>query len=256
MDFRKFPSHIEQIAHRASKERFFSDTLTPQGNPTGTADGALPVVVGAGKSLAFAKPTNFQSHSEIHAVHEKIAADLAFNLGLPVPPVQLVKGGALPNYSHLMAISYVPFPQPRPLSDHNLLSNQDITRLSVTANAMQAFYTWILDGDHAGHQENVIFGRPDQTSEYDLAFIDHSYSLTHSWDRQNPAAAASVGHIHHIFSGAGNSGALEVANRILGLEESAIRGIIEPLAAYLPPGDADALATYLLARRTGLAALF
>jgi len=110
---RRFQPEVETVADAWRKEMLTSLAWSSPGNPGEAGGQAQGFFVKCGALTGFAKPSkqpNEPADGPPRAVHEKIASDLAFDLGLPVPPVVLWRRNlSTPDQETLCAVSLVPF---------------------------------------------------------------------------------------------------------------------------------------------------
>jgi hypothetical protein len=111
--YRRFSHDIEVLADAALENPYIDADFEQPSEPTSTADGAFRVALGTEGQVAFAKPAKNIEKAKITCAHEKIVSDLANCLRLSVPPVHLLRCQKGPPYPELLAISYIPFPEPR-----------------------------------------------------------------------------------------------------------------------------------------------
>jgi hypothetical protein len=250
--FRNFPPHIEALANETDSIPFVQETWTVTGQHTPTANAAVPVVLDNSGRRAFAKPGRPCDRDCIFAAHEKISSDLARKLVLPIPPVHLARPAPALGFPNVVAMSYVPFPQPRRWSERvGLLTDGQVVALRPAAAAMRVFHTWIVDQDHAGNDGNVIIdvlsGPPPQPA---IAFIDHSYSMTYGWQpgQQQPMQPAPI--FHDSFMPIDNDATREAIDRINALNDDWICSTIDRVSDdAMPPALRAALAQFLCERK-------
>jgi len=243
MNFRKFAPGIEDIALGAIASPILDDEFDQLSPASSTADGAFQIGLRKSDRMAFAKPSKNHDRAWKTVVHEKIASDLAFDLGLPVPPVHVLRGTARAGMAPWLAVSYIVFPEPRPFSDRKKSNIPDEywQRFNGLASAMRVFYTWINDVDHGGHEQNFLFGKPTPDAEIELAFIDHSYSLAHS-ARKNDHLAKPI---HQLFSQLDQTATREIATQIIAFPKSRIEYLVNRLEEILPAGTGTGLVQLL-----------
>src|SRR5206468_12857702 len=120
------------------------------------------------------------------AAHEKIAADLAYDLGLPLPPVVLweyVHAG--PQEERYMAISAEAFPNAhmwRQVLTLPPLLQRVHPQLKWVCSAMAPFDTWVDNTDR--HNDGNLLLTEDvsvQPALLRVAFIDYANSLSMTW---------------------------------------------------------------------------
>jgi hypothetical protein len=135
---------------------------------------------------AYLKPTRRDPDpARARAAREKIASDLAHDLGVPVPPVVLseVRNGSEERF---VALSLVMFPLQWAWSQTkrfiNVASDAGnlIRRTAYTAAAQGLVLdTWLAQPDHTeNHEHNIIFGYvPGDATCNQLLFLDYAFSL-------------------------------------------------------------------------------
>jgi len=125
-------------------------------------------------------------HRLPRAAHEKIAADLAFDLGLPVPPVVLWERPiAEPRQQRHASISAGAFPRASVWAAvAPLLVPRLLPELSAVASAMAVFDTWVANTDRQ-NDGNLLVSRDDSVTPPVLrvAYLDFANSLTYRWGK-------------------------------------------------------------------------
>jgi len=149
------------------------------GPPVGTGESMSLHVTHETGLCGIAKPA-FQDQIP-RAAHEKIASDLAYEVGVPVPPVLLWRNpaGGAP-----YAISLRAFAQPLTWNQASHLTG-DMHFLSGCADAMATgyvFHVWIGDSDHGGNEGNILIDAQSTFTNPAIAFIDHAFSMSQHWD--------------------------------------------------------------------------
>lgn len=134
---------------------------------------------------AFLKPgIAQQGPARFHAAREKIASDLAFDLGLPVPPAILwrrPRGGemrvvlSLVKYPRQLAWAFVEQGEMRPPGIDTALA----TRAFRSASGMLAFDAWVDQHEHARHHPgNIVWGfDPSDPPASGIVFLDYANAL-------------------------------------------------------------------------------
>ena len=119
------------------------------------------------------------------AAREKIAADLAHDLGLPVPPVQLVHLDDAPDgCEKAVAVSLIMYPvqhswslvRQLDLTEHP--TGQAVAQVLGECSPMLVFDTWVDQTDHADHPHNIVWGyNPENLSDSKIIFLDFAFSM-------------------------------------------------------------------------------
>lgn len=129
------------------------------------------------------------------AAREKIASDLAFDLGVTVPPVLLYRRDGAGSDEVNVCVSLRMFRAQfswsqvcdfldRPESETRALLS---ARLSEAASKGLVFDTWVGQGDHNDHPHNILFGYDtnDYKSLNSFIFLDYAMALGYGglwWD--------------------------------------------------------------------------
>ncbi len=183
------------------------------------------------------------------AANEKIAADLAFRLGLPVPPAILWKNDMAPEPDRYQVISAVVFKEHdcfnAALPDLSAIQRHAAER---AISAMWIFETWITEADRGA--KHCLVNRARNRSSLPLAFIDYAYAFADSWG------------IGEVMSGAADywclldrdaAAAGAMLERIEKLDRESIETIIRRIpAACLNARHAEAIVDSLLTRQSRL----
>ncbi len=119
------------------------------------------------------------------AAREKIAADLAHDLGLPVPPVQLVQLDDAPDgCEKAVAVSLIMYPVQHSWSLINQIDLSEnptglaIARVLSECSPMLVFDTWVDQTDHADHPHNIVWGYDRKNlSDSKIIFLDFAFSM-------------------------------------------------------------------------------
>ena len=127
------------------------------------------------------------SGGAFRAAHEKIAADLAHELRLPIPPVVLWTAGG-----HSRSISRVPFSNAFTWDQASQATSnlaQMLPDLSRAASAMIAFDSWVENTDRL-NGGNLIVTRALRRG-FGCAYIDYAYSQSCTWGDAGVHASCS-----------------------------------------------------------------
>jgi hypothetical protein len=199
------------------------------GSAGGEASGYF---VTSGTVNGYAKPSKIDA-TYPRAAHEKIAADLALELGLPLPPVLLHRWPTVPPQGdqRFVAISLMPF-----LNVHKWQQIETIPALATdmklelkpVASALVPFDTWLDNGDRP-NPGNLIVSKDatDPTKPLRVAYIDYSNSMICEW-RSRPFTNIAPRPIYPTDQKDADVTVIEdVLKRIEALDKSTIRGIVE-----------------------------
>lgn len=190
----------------------------------------------------YLKPLKLES-DKYRAAREKIAADLAYDLGLCVPPVLLAtRQDALGAEETNVCVSLVLYARQWSWQQIRQLINagaqDEITQLASASLADAAalahvFDTWVDQYDHNDHPHNIVFGytpeMPDK--EHAFVFLDYSFSmgLDGRW-RNNGYMQINPAGFPLLMKQAITEDALEEAiSRIQGYPEQKINQIVNKI---------------------------
>jgi hypothetical protein len=137
---------------------------------------------------AYMKPRRRDSDpNKARAAREKIAADLAFDLGAPVPPVVLTVRNDSAEEERFVCCSLVMYPRQwsweqvkgtMPGEPSKAPEDLLVDRLPTAAAVSLAFDTWLDQTDHGDHPHNIVFGYdPDDLEDASYVFLDYSFSM-------------------------------------------------------------------------------
>ncbi|WP_224244400.1 hypothetical protein [Hyalangium gracile] len=180
MRLRTFPPQVEQLAQLWRAQVLTTSSWVQVGEPIPGAESEPFFVRSTDGFSGLAKPGTSQPpvHRHPRAAHEKIAADLAYELGLPVPPVILWRSGR-PG----MSISALAFPRALPWGAiPPSMGGQLLPRLAPVASAMAAFDSWLANTDRQ-NDGNLLLSEDDTVTPPVLrvAYLDFANSMTYRW---------------------------------------------------------------------------
>jgi hypothetical protein len=252
MSFRCFAKADEDVADQWSRETATSETWTV-GDPIGTGEsGSINVTSGDGRRGA-CKPA-FAADGTPRAAHEKIAADLAYQLKLSVPPCCF---WTEPASGVRYSISVWAFDQAMKWGEISAtLSPTFMQNVAPAFSAARVFHTWIDDQDHHGNDGNVVVDVASSNDNPGVAFIDHAFSMS-----RNPNFASSAVQplgFHYIPQDLSNADAIaKMCQYINDLGASMIEDIVRRVPAqFLPSQRVDGIIQGLLSRRLELLQVF
>ncbi len=242
------------------------------GAPVAGEAGGLFVECDALGRRAYMKP--IRSDAQVcRAAREKIASDLAHDLGLAVPPVILAERGADAGAAErLVCVSLVLFPRQWSwghvktfLEDEESPTTVAMQNgLSEIAALALAFDTWVGQADHNDHPHNIVFGydcRGQQITESSWVFLDYACSLgmesvdsvdgcRSTW--ADPTVVCQrAGFPKKLAAQIGTEALQQAVERIAAFDIQEIGRIVDRIPdAYLPETEKAVIARGLSERRT------
>ncbi len=246
--WRSFSDHVEKLAGECEGSVLTTEGFIVNGTPAGGGTTAVPILMQASGLRAFAKPARPDPDGAACAAREKIASDIAYNLGLPVAPVILsntTNGTSLPP---LVCISYSALAQPRPWNQITL-TEDEMNSLRPGLAALFAFHTWLDDHDHNWNDGNVLLERGTDNIVR-MVSIDYSFSLNKAWNPPEPAPIRQWKTRSGPYSKTDMTALEAAVGKIEKYPEDKIRATISKIPhEFLSPTTGEALVTGLLARR-------
>jgi hypothetical protein len=190
------------------------------------------------------------------AAHEKIAADLAFDLGLPLPPAILHSWDDPPpvGTERFVALSLIPFLSVFPRRQVTAVPGLDAQlklELRETASALVAFDTWVDNRDRI-NDGNLLVSKivADPTLPLQVAYIDYSYSMLYGWRTGDYRTVTPIGIYPTDQKDADIPSMVDVLNRIENHPAQTVRDIVTRIAgSFLSPADRDLIIEGLLYRK-------
>ncbi len=217
--YRRFSSELEKLAQDWVAVASVGINWKELGAFGGTE--SQPFKVQSGNLLGLGKPGVVKNDGIARAAHEKIASDLAFHLGLPIPPVTLFDRGVACAGERYVCVSAWAFEQPFTWDQaQGKFTPAHRAEAGPIVAAMLAFETWISAEDRKSDHVlvQVTDGAPIQ-----LAFIDYAYSLSKAW----PDSNTQVGAAHQYMPvPRDDTFVCIVADRIARFDEQLIRELI------------------------------
>jgi hypothetical protein len=134
---------------------------------------------------AYVKPTKRSAPHHARAAREKIAADLAHDLGVRVPPVILARREDCGTDEEFVSASLVLYPRQFPWAEmrdfvpiDDEFGNILRDRIRNSASSAFAFDTWVGQPDHNDHPHNIVFGfEPGNTLASSFIYLDYAMAL-------------------------------------------------------------------------------
>jgi hypothetical protein len=212
---------------------------------------------------AYLKPTKAKDPSlqffEV-AAREKIAADLAHDLGLSVPPAQLAKytdgcDGADENVvvSLVMYKTQWSWDQLRDEKIESANHGAALRRAIEGAAGMLVFDTWIAQGDHSDSSpHNIIWGYDDDDDDGSLVYLDFARTLSWdgSWDSGGWREVAVVPFPKLLKQHCVDADVIAMAQRIRDFPDDSIASVVDRIPeSYLRPAERETIRTGLMRRK-------
>jgi hypothetical protein len=259
--FRQFPDATERIAKEwyAAVETTEVWMVTPGGTRGGEANGFF--VKSRDLKSAYAKPGKTPTaHPTLpRAAIEKIASDLAFVLGLPVPPAILWHRENAPRGQGrrccLSLVPFVPVHEWKTIRLNAIVEAQLIPALVDAASGMSVLDTWLDNHDRANLRNLVVSRDPsvlvDGKPLVRAAYLDFSFSMSGPWnakmERDLAVACCPPGMVPNVQA------IDRVVARIEGLDWGVVEQIVQRIPdEYMQAADRDLIVTTLRARRPKL----
>lgn len=133
---------------------------------------------------AWAKPA--RGSNPLVVGREKLAADLAFHLGLPVCPVRITRQTSKhhPVLPEVVSLSYETLPSGKDW-DQFKATQQEIEKLRSAFTALWVFHGWIAERDHRGAGWNLK-GERLPGGKVRVSSFDYVQSLNDRWTPPAP----------------------------------------------------------------------
>jgi hypothetical protein len=188
MNLRTFPPSVEQLARQWRGEVLTASAWTQVGERIAGSESEPFFVRSSEGRVGLAKPGTAEPpvHRFPRAAHEKIAADLAYDLGLPVPPAILwerpVSEAKQQRYASISAIAFPRANVWASIPSH--VAGRILPLLTSQASAMAVFDTWIANTDRQNDgnllvREDVSVSPPVLRS----AYLDFAHSMACRWEK-------------------------------------------------------------------------
>jgi hypothetical protein len=251
-DFRRFAPSTRAIDAGWSTSASSKDTWKATGVGWSTNNSPLPVANAAG-IVGVQKPGVDGVTNPFTAATEKIVADLAYLLRLPVPPATLWDAGAgvSPRYVMVSAWAFettFTWKQAEPL-----LTADQKAALIPWASAMAPFECWIEAGDRQNEGNALV---SVDNGNVLGAWIDYAFALDYAWKGNHMPVCQLIPPLYPPVGAAAAEVMKEVADKIASVENAAIEGIVNRIPSeYLPRPIADNIIRNLLSRRASVRAL-
>jgi len=255
------PPNLKRVAKQwrvaVRSELVWERASSQAGAEAGEAGGCVVVARAAGLR-AYLKPTQHWPDEKIHAraAREKIASDLACDLGLPVPPAQLTEFTGYSAASVPAVVSLIM----HPVRFHwHEFAAPELSKLPRAlrscvrrAAPMWAFDTWLGQTDHGDDSANVIVGRARPSSNPEILFLDfaNSTGFDGSWSGTGWRRIAAVSFPALMRRHVDRGLLREAIDRIESMPDAVICEVVERIpASHLQASQAALIVRGLLRRR-------
>ncbi|HZZ94281.1 MAG TPA: hypothetical protein VFE23_17100 [Usitatibacter sp.] len=257
---RGFSAAFEAIAENWRGAVVSADSWVPKSAAGVEGGQASGYFVSSGTLNGFAKPSTLDADNIPRAAHEKISADLGYDLGLPMCPVILHQWTAPPAGNQPnVAISLVPFSS---VFKWGVVAGiADVAaklqaEIAPWASRMVAFDTWLSNADRV-NDGNLLVSKAthqDRGSALSCAYIDYSYTMLHSW-RAGHGNMGCVGPYPCGVSAVDVSVLTDTISKIEQVSDGAINDVVTRLPAnFLSTSDGQLIVDGLIYRRGHLRA--
>lgn len=165
--------------------------LEPNDDAAGESGGFYVAPEGGAWPRCYLKPTKKGAPGAERAAREKLASDLAFDLGLHVPAVLLTSRDAPADQERHVCLSAVQYPHQwswSQISEHMQLSPASTISamarpdLEAVAAAAWVFDTWVGQREHDEHPHNIVWGYDSSLTASGFVFLD--YATSFGWGDQ------------------------------------------------------------------------
>src|SRR6266480_2193467 len=259
MELRNFPKDVEVIASSWRRNVITVDPWKPTGIPGAAGGEAQGYYVTSGTVNAYAKPSKLDPLPK--AAHEKIASDLAFDIGLPVPPATLLNWGKPPvgDQPHVV-LSLIPF-----LSVHKWgeikavpsLEAQLKQEMRSVASAIVPFDTWLGNQDRVNNDGNILVSKDkvDPATKLGVVYVDFSNSMLVRWRSSDFETVDAIG-IYPIDPKDVDISAMDVVtSKIETMQDEEIKAVVNGLPnEFIDDSDRRIVQDALLFRKSNIRA--
>lgn len=203
-----------------------------------------------------------KSHKWKRAAREKIAADLAHDLGVAVPPVLLAKNRRSDSIEPNVCVSLVMYPhqfswgQIGRFAGTNSHEVGKALAASISEPCSRALVldTWLQQTDHADHPSNIVFGY--EGADYSAGrflFLDFAFSMgiSGAWDNDGFGQCVEAGFPEKMRSAVARGALEQAVEQVESLPSAVIDSVVERIPAdYLPESEKRTIIKGLKARRS------
>jgi hypothetical protein len=248
---RRFSPEIEALASIWSTSALTTNVWRSTGR-TWPSNSRPIEVVNENNLRGVAKPGAALPDRCLRAAHEKIASDLAYLLGLPVPPVILWDRGESHIGDRNCAISALAFPK---FTEWQValptLTAQQKEWAKFSAGAMRAFDTWIAASDRKG--SHVLVQDDGDQTKLALAQIDYAFALSFETEIGRQPKQPDPRPPFPDQVGFDASAGARIVEAILAIEDRQIAEIVNRIpAGYFIENAKDVIISSLFRRRNEL----
>lgn len=202
------------------------------------------------------------SRTFCRAAREKIASDLAADVGVCVPPVILARRFEAAGEETCVCVSLVMYPRQwswgqvrRFLSDRggSPIAKAVADLIPKAAARGLAFDTWVGQTDHADHPHNIVLGYdPSDDADRSFVFLDYAMAMgvKGAWESQGYMHCSVAPFPSYMVDNLDSAVLAETIDIIEALPESQVRGVVGRIpVSYLPETQGEIIAEGLLERR-------
>lgn len=207
----------------------------------------------------YLKPTKPCATDRPRAAYEKLAADLAFEVEVSVPPVQLyVRDPAPEDEEHRCCISLIIFEQVWNLRQVDHVSDPYtawIDHALECESGIVAFDTWIGNQDRSNPKNSLLGVDPRESRNLQATFIDHAnaFNMNGGWEDGGSGKVRFPSLPPRLKSAACSDRAVATAERIEGISDTLIDELVSRIPEqYMSPAHSHVVAEGLKARRSSV----
>jgi hypothetical protein len=262
----RFAEHNSAVAKEWRARVDLPGAWKKAANQTGThgeAGGLYVELDCVGGRRAYLKPLKKSGHRR--AAREKIAFDLAFELGATVPPVVLAENSRSDARERNVAVSLILYPQQFSWGQMKIFLAEPDGEVASTvasrihADAASAFVldTWLGQTDHDDHDSNIIFGyEGSEYAEGRFIFLDYAFSMgvTGGWSDEKYLPCHPAAFPKRMLAELRPGEVASALERADSIDEEVVRSIVTRVPDdFLPPAEKETICSGLLARKPKLA---
>lgn len=205
---------------------------------------------------AYSKPTKPSPPGRPRAAYEKIASDLAYELGLRVPPVLLYRRDPCPSdEEEHCCVSLIMYSRIYNLAQVHRLPDPHVSRIDTAlreGSGIVAFDAWIGNRDRDNRKNTLVAVDPEDSSLLRAVFIDHAnaFNFRNAWTGGRWRDVAFPPMIDRLRNAVDKHLVLDTVDAIEGMSETLVEEIVGRIPdEYVEGSHREVVLRGLLERR-------